>query len=131
MNAATVQNEVAQAHRRLLAALVDGDASALRRHLAPDCQIVGPKGYQIGTDEWVSSHSEQIYQQVLLEVVDSHVQHFGDSAVRSDLQRSECLFRGETINGLFRVLSVWVRHHGAWRLTAIQYTAVAPEAAPA
>ena len=131
MNATTVRHEVAQAHRRLLAALVDGDASALRRHLAPDCRIVGPKGYQIGTDEWVSSHSEQIYQQVLLETVDSHVQQFGDAAVRSDLQRSECLYQGQTIRGLFRVLSVWVRHDGAWRLTALQYTAVAPEAAPA
>jgi ketosteroid isomerase-like protein len=131
MNAGTIQTEVAQAHGRLLAALVDGDASALRRHLAPDCQIVGPKGYQIGTEEWVRSHSEQIYQQVALETVDSHVQHFGDTVVRSDLQRSECLYQGETITGLFRVLSVWVRHGGDWRLTALQYTAVAPEAAPA
>jgi ketosteroid isomerase-like protein len=44
VNATTVRNEAAQAHRRLLAALVDGDASALRGHLAPDCQIVGPRG---------------------------------------------------------------------------------------
>jgi hypothetical protein len=131
MSATTVENEVAYAHRRLLAALVEGDTSALRHHLAPDCQIVGPKGYRIGTEEWVSSHSEQVYQQVLLEVVDSHFQHYGDTAVRCDLQRSECLFRGETITGLFRVLNVWVRHDAAWRLTAIQYTAVAPEAAQA
>ena len=48
--------------------------------------------------------------------------HYRAAAVRSDLQRSECLFRGETITGLFRVLSVWARHDGDWRLTAIQYT---------
>ena len=131
MSAATVENEVASAYDRLLAALVDGDSSALRRHLAPECQIIGPKGYRIGTEEWVSTHSDEVYQQVLLEVADSHVQHYGDIAVRCDLQRSECLFRGETITGLFRVLSVWARRAGAWQLTAIQYTAVTPEAARA
>lgn len=49
--------------------------------------------------------------------------------MRCDLQRSECLFHGETITGLFRVLNVWARTAEAWQLVGIQYTAVAPEAA--
>ena len=124
-----ISEELAQAHRQVLGALVEGDRSTLEHLVSDDCQIVGPKGFMIGKDEWIGTHSEGVYEQVLLEVEQSQVTTYDGLAVRCDLQRSECLFHGETIAGLFRVLNVWRRAGASWQLVAIQYTAVSPEAA--
>lgn len=130
MSTNTIEQELDRAHEEVLDALRSGDRAALDRLITPDCQVVGPKGFCIGKEEWIAAHTEDVYVQVLLEVEESQVREYGDTAVRCDLQRSECLFQGSTIKGLFRVLNVWVRQQGQWRLAAIQYTAVAPEADP-
>lgn len=126
--AATLTDQLDDAHEHLLTALIDGDTASLRDLVAPDCQIIGPKGYRIGRREWIETHSSQVYQQVRLDLVESEVQAHGDVAIRCDLQRSECRYQGETIKGVFRVLNVWIRNRDQWQLTAIQYTGVAPEA---
>jgi hypothetical protein len=123
-----VADELAEAHSQVLDALVRNDAEVLDRLVADDCRIVGPKGFLIGKQEWIEAHSG-LYEQVLLEVEHTELSVRDECAVRVDLQRSECLFKGETIKGLFRVLNVWSRAGGTWRLVGIQYTAVAPEAA--
>jgi hypothetical protein len=125
----TVADQLAEAHQAVLDGLVAGDREALSRLVADDCRIVGPKGYLIGKEEWIDAHHSGVYEQVLLQVEHTELTVRDDLAVRCDLQRSECLFQGETITGLFRVLNVWARDDDAWQLVGIQYTAVAPEAA--
>jgi hypothetical protein len=124
-----VADQLAEAHRQVLGALVDGDRETLGRWVADDCQIVGPKGYLIGKEEWIETHDSGVYEQVMLEVEHTELTVRDDLALRCDLQRSECLFKGETIKGLYRVLNVWARAEESWQLVGIQYTAVAPEAA--
>ena len=124
-----IADQLAESHQHVLDALLDGDREALGRLVADDCRIVGPKGFLIGKDEWIDAHHTGVYEQVMLQVEHSELTVRDDVAVRCDLQRSECLFHGETINGLFRVLNVWARTDEAWQLVGIQYTAVAPEAA--
>ncbi len=124
-----VIDEVAHAHRELIDALVAGDTHALAVRVADTCQIIGPKGFQISKDEWVSTHSSQVYQQVALDQLHSEVHRYVTTVVRCDLQHSECIFQGEVITGLYRVLSVWVQAARGWQLVAIQYTSVSPDAA--
>ncbi len=123
----TLERELDHTHAEMIAALVGADTDTLRRIVHEDCQIVGPKGFHIGTDEWVDTHASHVYTQVLLEVVETEVHRFGDTAVRVDLQRSECLYEGETITGLYRVLHTWVLENEQWRLAALQYTTATPE----
>jgi hypothetical protein len=124
-----IADQLAESHQRVLDALVDGDGESLDRLLAENCQIVGPKGFLISKRDWIEAHQAEIYEQVMLDVEHTELSVHDDVAVRCDLQRSECLFRGETITALFRVLNVWARADEAWQLVGIQYTAVAPEAA--
>lgn len=112
--------EITSTSQVLLDALLSGDTDALTTLVAADCQIIGPKGYHIGTQDWIDTHSAQVYQQVLLETLESDTRVHGDCVVRSDLQRSECIYRGEAITGIFRVLSVWVRPQTRWQLAAMQ-----------
>jgi hypothetical protein len=125
----SIADRLAESHQQVLDALVDGDRERLGRLVADDCRIVGPKGFLIGKEEWIDAHHSGVYEQVLLQVEHTELTVRDGFAVRCDLQRSECLFRGETIKGLYRVLNVWAHADEGWQLVGIQYTAVAPEAA--
>jgi len=48
---------------------------------------------------------------------------YDGTGVRCDLVESECLYRGETISGRFRVMQVWATVDGRWQLVGVQYTA--------
>jgi hypothetical protein len=122
-------SELDRAYRELLIAL-GGDTATLEQRVADRCTVIGPKGFLISKPEWIDAHSGHVYEQVALDSLERDVQVYGDTAVCVDLQHSECLFKGQLITGLFRVLSVWTRHESGWQLVAIQYTSVAPEAAP-
>jgi hypothetical protein len=114
-------------HRDLFDALLGRDGEALDRIVADDCQIIGPKGFLISKQDWIGTHMGDVYELLALEIVDSAVHGWGDSAVTVDLQQSACIFHGERIEGLFRVLSVWHAGDGGWQLVGLQYTTASPE----
>jgi hypothetical protein len=126
--ATTTEPDLGTAYEEVVAGLWAGDQDLLRRRVARECRVVGPKGFLIGRDEWISSHDGQVFQMLSLETVESEVTGYDETATRLDLQRSECLFNGEHISGLFRVLSVWRSEPDGWQLRLIQYTAVSQEA---
>lgn len=128
--AADAEASVQAAYDRVVAALAASDVATLDTLVAEDCTIVGPKGYLIGRSDWIGSHNGEVFAQISLYTVETRTHAYPGTAVRLDLQRSECLFHAERIAGLFRVMSVWREGPGSWQLSAIQYTAVAPEAAP-
>ena len=43
------------------------------------------------------------------------------------MQQSRCSYRGEIIDGRFRVTHVWVGLPARWQVVAIQYTPLPPE----
>jgi hypothetical protein len=124
MTTTALEDTIDRAQQRLNEALVDGDAATLTELVSPDCRIIGPKGFIVAKDEWINVHASGVYTQVLLHTVESELLPHGDTVIRSDIQQSECLYQGEHITGLFRVLSVWVRTSGHWQLAATQYTAL-------
>jgi len=115
----------AEAHHRLAEALLASDEPTLRRLVADDCQIIGPKGFQLSKDGWIGPHTADLYDLESLEVLESIRSEHGDTAIVVELQQSACVFHGERIEGLFRVLSVWRNETESWQLAALQYTAVA------
>lgn len=123
----TLSDAIEAAQQRLNHALVTADPATLAELVAPHCRIIGPKGFLVTKDEWIDVHSSGVYEQLLLRTVESELFPYGDTAIRSDIQQSECIYRGEYITGLFRVLSVWVRSGSHWQLAATQYTALPAE----
>jgi ketosteroid isomerase-like protein len=111
------------------AALLRGDAGVLDNMVADECRIIGPKGFYINRDEWIGTHKDSDYEQVRLESRDVELRTYGDTAIRWEVQDSRCVYKGETIDGLFRVTQVWIRQTDRWRLAALQYTSL-PAAAP-
>jgi len=123
--------ELGDAPQRLVQSLISQDTAALKLLVDPDCRIVGPKGFMIETDEWIGVHASGAYEQIALELLESDMVMHGETAVRTEIQRSECRFHGESIKGLFRVMSVWLARDGDWRLAGVQYTPLAQDAAEA
>jgi uncharacterized protein (TIGR02246 family) len=108
----------------LIAALLHGDAQTLDTVIAPDCRIIGPRGFVTTRDEWIGAHQESTYTQVKLENAETDVRIYGDAAIRWEVQESVCRYHGETIEGRFNVTGVWVLSDGRWQLTSLQYTAL-------
>jgi ketosteroid isomerase-like protein len=108
------------------AALLRGDAEFLATVLTDVCRIIGPKGFFIDKSEWIGTHEDSEYTQVRLESREVEVREYGDTAIRWEVQDSRCVYKGQTIDGLFRVTQVWVRLAEAWRLASLQYTSLPP-----
>jgi hypothetical protein len=70
-------------------------------------------------------HREGEYQQVRLDVTESDVREYAGAGIRFDVVESECVYRGETIRGRFRVMQVWIDRQDRWQLVAMQYTSAA------
>jgi uncharacterized protein (TIGR02246 family) len=119
-----MENTIRQLQDEFHAALLRGDAAVLDSMVADECRIIGPKGFYIGRDEWIGTHKDSEYEQVRLESRDVELQTYGDTTIRWEAQDSRCIYKGETIDGLFRVTQVWVRQADTdrWRLAAMQYT---------
>jgi ketosteroid isomerase-like protein len=114
---------IRELQRRLDQALLAGDAGVLDELVSDDCRIIGPKGYFIPKAEWIDVHKSGDYQQIVLETSDQEIRTLGDAAVIWDVQRSQCRYRGATIDGNFRVSHVWARQGQRWQLVATQFTA--------
>jgi ketosteroid isomerase-like protein len=106
------------------AALLRGDAAVLDSMVADQCRIIGPKGFYIDRDEWIGTHKDSDYEQVRLESRDVELRLYGGTAIRWEVQDSRCVYKGETIDGLFRVTQVWINQADRWRLAALQYTSL-------
>jgi Domain of unknown function (DUF4440) len=109
--------------RQLNQALLDGDSGALDTLVSDDCRIIGPKGFFIPKSEWIDVHKSGDYRQIQLDTLDEQIQAYGDAAVIWGLQRSKCSYRGEAIDGEFRVTHMWARQSQRWQLVATQFTA--------
>jgi hypothetical protein len=109
---------------RVNAALLESDWETLNDLVAPDARIIGPKGFMIDRDEWIGVHQGSEYQQVRLQPTETDLCTYDRVSIRFDIVDSECLYKGETHSGRFRVIQVWVTDHDRWQLAAVQYTAL-------
>jgi hypothetical protein len=87
-------NSPTSAHDELSKALLAADELTLRRLVADDCQIIGPKGFHILKEEWIGPHVGNVYELQSLDVLESTYAVHDQSAVIVDLQQSACVFRG-------------------------------------
>lgn len=118
-----MESSVHRAQEELIAALLRADGETLDALVAPDCRIIGPKGFVTSKEEWIGTHLATTYTQVRIENIESDVRVYGGTAIRWDVQESVCIFNGETIEGRSNVTGVWVRDGERWQLRSLQYTA--------
>jgi len=110
------------------AAELGGDAASLAKILANDFIGVGPRGFMLTRDQWLSRHETGSlrYQSFGLDEVD--IRTYGEAAVTVCRQSAAGVYEGENgrfeIDEQFRATLVFVEQEGRWRLASLQLSPI-------
>jgi uncharacterized protein (TIGR02246 family) len=91
------------------------DAAALDGLLAGDFVGVGPLGFVLGRDQWLSRFGGGLENRAFA-VEDAQVRDYGTAAVIVGVLAQETSYRGGDSSGRFRLTLVAVQPDGQWRL---------------
>lgn len=94
------------------------DAAALDRLLAGDFVGVGPLGFVLDRDQWLSRFGNGLENRGFV-VEDAQVRDHGTAAVIVAVLAQETSYRGGDNSGRFRLTLVAVRPDGHWRLAGV------------
>ena len=111
------------------AAELRGDTAFLERALADDFVGVGPRGFMLTREQWLSRHQggNLKYQSFGLDEV--RVRLYGDAAVVVCRETAEGIYEDENgrydINEQFRATLVFVKQQGRWLLAGLHLSPIA------
>src|SRR5439155_19051474 len=101
--------------------------SGLRDLLADDFRAVGPVGYVLDKQQWVSRFDDGGYASLVFENVT--VRRFGDVAVAIGDHVQVGHFRGHHVEGSFRMTQVLVRDEDNWQIVSMHLSPIAEKLA--
>jgi ketosteroid isomerase-like protein len=110
------------------AAELRGDTSSIREILANDFIGVGPRGFMLTKDQWLSRHDTGSLRYESFGLDEVEVRPYGDAAVTVCRQSAVGVYEGENgrfdLNEQFRATLVFVKQDGHWRLASLQLSAI-------
>jgi ketosteroid isomerase-like protein len=111
----TARTEVLDLIERWAAAEQDNDAEALDKLLAGDFVGVGPLGFVLDRDQWLSRFGNGLENRAFA-VEDAQVRDYGAAAVVVGVLAQQTSFQGRDNSGRFRLTLVAVRPTDRWLL---------------
>jgi ketosteroid isomerase-like protein len=110
------------------AAELRGNTSSLRGILADDFIGVGPRGFMLTRDQWLSRHDLGSLRYESFGLDEVEVRLYGDAAVMVCRQSAVGAYEGENgrfdLNEQFRATLVFVKQDGHWRLASLQLSPI-------
>jgi uncharacterized protein (TIGR02246 family) len=110
------------------AAELAGDAASLGEILADDFVGVGPRGFMLTKDEWLSRHETGSLRYQSFGLDEVQVRLYGEAAVTVCRQSADGVYEDENgrfeINEQFRATLVFVKQEGRWRLANLQLSPI-------
>jgi uncharacterized protein (TIGR02246 family) len=110
------------------AAELDGNTASLREILADDFVGVGPRGFVLTGEQWISRHEAGNLKYVSFGLDEVEVRTYGDAAIAVCRQSAAGVYQDEhgryDIDERFRVTLVFVRQRGNWRLAGLQLSPI-------
>jgi ketosteroid isomerase-like protein len=110
------------------AAELRGDTAFLGEILADDFVGVGPRGFTLTRDQWLSRHDTGSlrYESFGLDEVQSRI--FGDAAITVCRQSAKGVYEDENgrfdLDDQFRATLVFVKQDGRWQLAGLQLSPI-------
>ena len=105
-----------------------GDGTSLREVLAEDFVGVGPRGFMLTKEQWLSRHETGSLGYKSFALNEMQVRLYGDAAITVCRQSAVGVYEGENgrfgINEQFRATLVFVRQDGRWLLAALQLSPI-------
>jgi ketosteroid isomerase-like protein len=110
------------------AAELRGDTDFLERALADDFVGVGPRGFTLNKEQWLSRHEAGNLRYESFELDEVDARSYGDAVVTVCRQSSEGVYEDENgryeIGDQFRATLILVRQHGRWLLAGLQLSPI-------
>jgi uncharacterized protein (TIGR02246 family) len=110
------------------AAELGGDAASLGEILADDFIGVGPRGFVLTRDQWLSRHESRNLRYRSFGLDEVQVRLYGDAAVTVCRQSTDGVYEDENgrfeINEQFRATLVFVKQERRWRLASLQLSPI-------
>jgi ketosteroid isomerase-like protein len=102
-----------------------GDTAALDGYLTDDFVGVGPLGFMLSKQDWLSRHAtgDLTYEAFRLEEV--QVRAYGAVAVVTARQTGQGAYRGQPVPSDLRATAVLVEQAGSWRLAGLHLSFIA------
>jgi hypothetical protein len=102
-----------------------GDTTLLERLLADDYIGIGPLGFMLTKQEWLTRHEagDLKYEAFTLDEVKVRVYN-NDAAVLTARQAQQGAYRGNSIPGQFRITLVFVQQQGQWQVVSLQLSSI-------
>jgi ketosteroid isomerase-like protein len=114
----TGTTDVLELVERWAAAEQGNDAAALEGLLADDFVGVGPLGFVLGRDQWLTRFGNGLQNRAFA-VEDPQVRDYGGAAVLVGVLTQETSFRGRDNSGRFRLTLVAVHPADRWLLANV------------
>jgi uncharacterized protein (TIGR02246 family) len=110
------------------AAELRGDTSSLAEILADDFVGVGPRGFTLTKEQWLSRHDTGSLRYESFRLDEIEVRSYGDAAVMVCRQSAEGVYEAENgrfdLDDQFRATLVLVRQDGRWQLAGLQLSPI-------
>jgi ketosteroid isomerase-like protein len=110
------------------AAELRGDTASLRSILAEDFVGVGPRGFTLTREQWLSRHDTGSLEYESFGLDEVEVRLYGEAAVAVCRQSAEGVYEDENgrydINETFRATLVFVRQGGRWLLAGLHLSPI-------
>jgi ketosteroid isomerase-like protein len=105
-----------------------GDTTFLRETLAGDFIGVGPRGFTLTKDQWLSRHETGSLRYETFERDEVQVRLFGDAAITVCRQSARGVYEDENgrfdLDDQFRATLVFVEQNGNWQLASLQLSPI-------
>lgn len=98
------------------------DYAQLEQYAAEDWLFASPDGELVTKDEYFAELKSGNLNHTSTRVDELSVRLFGDTAIVTVIETEEGTYRGSDISGSYRVLDVWLKRDGRWRVVATQAT---------
>jgi hypothetical protein len=121
-------NQIHDFLRRLTDAERDSDAATLAELLDDDFACVGPLGFVLTKEQWLSGMrgGDLVYQALSNE--DPELRRFGDTVISISMRTQQVTYQGHPgPGGAFRITHILVGGDDAWRVAGFH---ISPIAAP-
>jgi hypothetical protein len=125
MNREHAEQEVVRLADAWANAELRGDTTLLERILADDYIGIGPLGFMLTKQEWLARHEagDLKYESFSLDEVKLRVYN-NDAAILTGRQAQQGAYRGNSIQGQFRITLVFVQQQGQWQLASLQLSTI-------
>lgn len=119
-NSMTPPTDFQQAAERFTQSLIKGDTGALSEILTDDFLRTPPTRPSTTKSEYLAQLRSGTLKYLAIELKEAKYQVYGDTVVENAVVAIRVRYNNQEINEQLRLLQVWVKLNGKWRLAAVQ-----------